>query len=295
MLYLCHRYAYHVKCLSFFANNIYYEFRTEELYRRSEQYGGRHYPHQGYRPRGHSTSVAQTSSNSSRHDDARHDAVVAGGREYFVPEGNIYWIPSEMEHSMSSNNRQIAVRIYYLPIAFSELSPGSSFGVYTGSSWLSTNLRFIAGHGSRIDRRFHRTLYDYSIAFFRLLPDVGQKYQLPLKGISTGFDPKLREALHYIDDHLAENLRFDDVAEGIGMSSRSLSRLFKDGGISFSSYMNNHRIVRALEMMADKQMTMREISYATGFSSPTNFNRSFKQVIGMSPTQMREAAGLRKE
>lgn len=221
--------------------------------------------------------------------------VVAGGREYFVPEGNICWIPSEMEHSMSSNNRQIAVRIYYLPIAFSELSPGSSFGVYTGSSWLSTNLRFIAGHGSRIDRRFNRTLYDYSIAFFRLLPDVGQKYQLPLKGISTGFDPKLREALHYIDDHLAENLRFDDVAEGIGMSSRSLSRLFKDGGISFSSYMNNHRIVRALEMMADKQMTMREISYATGFSSPTNFNRSFKQVIGMSPTQMREAAGLRKE
>lgn len=214
--------------------------------------------------------------------------VLAVGREYFVPEGNVCWIPSEVEHSLSSNNRQIAVRIFYLPISFAKNSPGSMFGIYTLNSWLSANLHFMASHGSSIEKQYNATLYRYCISFFRLFPDVGQKYLLPLKGISTGFEPKLSEALQFIDLHLSENLRLDDVAKGTGMSSRSLSRLFKENGISFSSYMNNHRIVRALELMADRKMTLREIAFAVGFSAPANFNRSFKQVMGMSPTEMKK-------
>jgi len=39
--------------------------------------------------------------------------------------------------------------------------------------------------------------------------------------------------------------------------------------------------------MADNTMPIKEIAYDTGFSSPANFNRAFKQVMGMPPSEMR--------
>ena len=39
--------------------------------------------------------------------------------------------------------------------------------------------------------------------------------------------------------------------------------------------------------MADNSMTIKEVAYNTGFSTPGNFNRSFKLVMGMAPSEMR--------
>lgn len=34
-------------------------------------------------------------------------------------------------------------------------------------------------------------------------------------------------------------------------------------------------------------MAIKKIAYDTGSSTPGNFNRSFKQVVGMAPSEMR--------
>lgn len=211
--------------------------------------------------------------------------VIVDGREYFVPEGHICWIPSGMVHSLSSNNRQISIRIYYVSLHFPKKSPGSEFAVYNESPWTVANFRYIDSHGSIISCQ-NKSLHEFCMAFFRLLPDVGQKYVLPLKGVATGTDNVLRKALDYIHFHLSENIRQDEVAAEVGTSSRTLCRLFNEAGISFNGYLSYQRIITALELMADHSMTMREIAYATGFSAPANFNRTFKQVMGCSPSEM---------
>lgn len=217
--------------------------------------------------------------------------VMVDNREYFVPEGHICWIPSGMTHSLSSNNRQIAIRIYYVSLHFPKKSPGNEFAVYNDNPWAIANFHYIDSHGSVISCQ-NKGLHEFCMAFFRLLPDVCQRYVLPLKGIAVGTDPILRKALAYIHSNLSDNLKQEDVANAVGTSSRSLSRLFQDAGISFTGYLNYQRIIRSLELMADKTMTMREIAYATGFSAPANFNRTFKQIMGVSPTEMKRGTSV---
>jgi transcriptional regulator GlxA family with amidase domain len=70
-------------------------------------------------------------------------------------------------------------------------------------------------------------------------------------------------------------------------SPRSLSRLFSDDDTTFSDFLRYQRIIRSLELMADNTMSLKEIAYDTGFSTPANFNRSFKMVLGIAPSEMR--------
>jgi len=39
--------------------------------------------------------------------------------------------------------------------------------------------------------------------------------------------------------------------------------------------------------MADNTLSIKQIAYDTGFSSPANFNRAFKQGTGLPPKEMR--------
>ena len=84
---------------------------------------------------------------------------------------------------------------------------------------------------------------------------------------------------------MSENLRLEQLASLFGFSTRNLSRLFCDSGLHFSSYLNHLRIMRAVELLTDEKASMQEIAYNTGFSSPSNFNRVFRQIVGTSPKQ----------
>ena len=91
----------------------------------------------------------------------------------------------------------------------------------------------------------------------------------------------------YIHTHLSDDIMLEDAACSAGVSPRSLSRLFNDVDTTFSDFLRYQRIIRSVELMADNTMTIKEIAYDTGFSTPGNFNRSFKMVMGMSPSEMR--------
>ena len=110
---------------------------------------------------------------------------------------------------------------------------------------------------------------------------------LPLRGISADTPPALRKAMAYIHTHLSDDIMLEDAACSAGVSPRSLSRLFNDVDTTFSDFLRYQRIIRSVELMADNTMTIKEIAYDTGFSTPGNFNRSFKMVMGMSPSEMR--------
>ena len=106
-----------------------------------------------------------------------------------------------------------------------------------------------------------------------------------LKMIIIPNDARLRPILEYISLHLHENLQIGQVAETFGLSVRNLSRLFNASGIHFCNYINNQRIMRAIELASDGEKTLKQVSYEVGFSVPANFNRVFKQITGMSPTE----------
>ena len=206
------------------------------------------------------------------------------GKEYFVPEHHLCWIPSGMTHSLSSNNRKIALVIFYAPLAFTSRDVRREFAVYDVNEWAAVNLRHISENRNRICEAADNDLFRFSLAFLCRLPLSCRKYALLLDGIPSARDPRLAAALDYVTRHLGEALHIDVVARRAGISPRTLNRLLHDEHISFSAYLNYRRITRAVELMADGKLTLAEIAYMTGFSAPSNFNRAFRQILGMSPS-----------
>ena len=125
------------------------------------------------------------------------------------------------------------------------------------------------------------------ISFFRTFRKEERRLVLPLRGINADTPPTLRKAMAYIHTHLADDIMLEDAAKASDTSSRTLSRLFSDVDTTFSDFLRYQRVIRSLELMADNTMTIKEIAYDTGFSTPGNFNRSFKQVMGIAPSEMR--------
>ncbi|MFD1152331.1 helix-turn-helix transcriptional regulator [Saccharothrix hoggarensis] len=99
-----------------------------------------------------------------------------------------------------------------------------------------------------------------------------------------------REALEYMREHLADpTLSADRVAEALFISRRRLYQLFDDGQ-GVSERIRGLRIDRAKALLADPAKAARgigEIAKDCGFVSAAHFSRTFRQVVGRTPSEFR--------
>lgn len=80
------------------------------------------------------------------------------------------------------------------------------------------------------------------------------------------------------------------VAAHVGVSARSLSRLFAINGQTIERCIWSRRLVAAREQLADPQlrhMSITEVAFACGFNDAAHFSRSFLNAYGMTPRQFR--------
>ncbi len=100
---------------------------------------------------------------------------------------------------------------------------------------------------------------------------------------------KIHIACRYIQENCEQPLTLDMVADHVGFSSYYLSRLFKQSTTySFVEYLTQHRIKRSQQLLADAGLSITDVSYQSGFSSISTFNRVFQQYMGCSPRDYRK-------
>ena len=90
---------------------------------------------------------------------------------------------------------------------------------------------------------------------------------------------------------LAGDPSIDNAARALDTSVRSLQRMLNRDGIDFRGLVNNMRVLRAKELLAETRFTVSEISSELGYSTPSNFARAFRSLTGMSPLDFRRHAG----
>lgn len=123
----------------------------------------------------------------------------------------------------------------------------------------------------------NRVASESSIQLTRLPHSSGRNYADRFNGI---FD--------YLDQHFAENLSLESVAEAAGFSKFHFSRTFKQlSGCNFYEYLCLRRIKAAESLLTQQEMSMSQIALQSGFSSVSTFYRIFKQMKGCTPTQYR--------
>lgn len=107
-------------------------------------------------------------------------------------------------------------------------------------------------------------------------------------------DPITQFVLRYVEEHLEEDISLDTVADKLNISRGYLSTYFKaKTGVNFSDYLNQMRIRRTKEMLADANLKINDISARVGYQNVNSFIRMFKRYSGMTPGEYRKkiAAG----
>ena len=210
--------------------------------------------------------------------------IKIGSNTYFVPERHLAWIPSRTKHKISSNSRQVALICFYIDLPVEgDQDPKALFYIWGIRPLIGENLKFIASHAPCIRCSTHPDLYRYASSFFNLMPQINPKETFLLRPLIIPNDPRLAPVLNYINRHLSDRLDMELLASRFHLSTRNLSRLFNTSKIRFSSLVNHWRILRAIELMSDRDKTSQEIAYEVGFNTPNSFNRVFKQITGTSP------------
>ena len=90
----------------------------------------------------------------------------------------------------------------------------------------------------------------------------------------------------YIDEHYAENISLDKLAEIAHMSKYHLVHAFNEEvGCSPISYLQSRRIAASRRFLELGGYSVSQISSMTGFSSASYFSQRFKKAMGITPQE----------
>jgi AraC-like DNA-binding protein len=104
----------------------------------------------------------------------------------------------------------------------------------------------------------------------------------------VGRSAELRRALHLTQQRLGDAIRFQDVADEVGLAPRSLARRFSDEtGMTWRAVLRRMRLLRAIEELAAGDTPVTTIAFMVGYTSLSAFNAAFRDLTGHTPTGYR--------
>jgi AraC family transcriptional regulator len=106
---------------------------------------------------------------------------------------------------------------------------------------------------------------------------------------SRGLDQvRLARVLDFMTENFDKEISLRDLANVACLSVYHFSRAFKQAtGTAPVQYISNLRISKCKALLVDPKKKIEDIAFSTGFSSGANFARSFKNLVGLSPSQYR--------
>jgi AraC-like DNA-binding protein len=104
---------------------------------------------------------------------------------------------------------------------------------------------------------------------------------------------RLEQIKRYVGLHLTEmDLAPATVAQGLGISVRSLHLAFEPTGTSFAEYVMRRRLqeCRAALERSTAVRSITDVAFAWGFTNLTTFYRAFRREFGITPGEVRPVA-----
>ncbi len=115
-------------------------------------------------------------------------------------------------------------------------------------------------------------------------------YHELIQGQKNGSENSLTASvMEYVHKHYASDLYLEDIAQGLGLSVKYISKVFKEkNGRNLSEYINEVRIQHVKEMLAETNMSITSISEAAGIYSRSTLMRLFRKYVGVTPSEYRD-------
>lgn len=141
----------------------------------------------------------------------------------------------------------------------------------------------------RIKRQQHETLEKYLA-----LIEQGHEVQTTKHEVrdETDEDPMLKRVMAYVEENIGNSdAGVGDMAAAAATSRSGLQRKLKQTmGITPQDLLREARIKHACQLLRLTDKTVAEVAYACGFTDPKYFSRCFRQSVGQSPTEYKNAS-----
>lgn len=121
--------------------------------------------------------------------------------------------------------------------------------------------------------------------FIELITSITKIY-VDNKDLSSSqykYNNQIQEIIRYINDNISENMSIEHLSEHFFLSESYICRIFKlSTGTTINKYITARRISMAKSMLSNG-MSINDVCSNCGFNDYSNFLKSFKKAVGVSP------------
>ncbi len=137
--------------------------------------------------------------------------------------------------------------------------------------------------GYELDVRSELSKFLYQLGIHR----SSQPAQPSEKELRDNFRVKLM--LEFIHDHYQEELNAEMIAQSISVSPSECLRCFHNTiGTTPIQYVKQYRIQKAAELLASTNQKIQDICLECGFQENSYFAKSFRELMGCTPSEYRK-------
>lgn len=102
----------------------------------------------------------------------------------------------------------------------------------------------------------------------------------------------LKEARDYLHAHFTESPTLEAMADTLGIHPAHLTRAFRQQyHCTIGDYVRQLRVEHASRLLSSSDLPLSQIALDAGFADQSHFNRTFKGITGMTPTEFRKISG----
>ncbi|HHX51535.1 MAG TPA: response regulator [Clostridia bacterium] len=100
-----------------------------------------------------------------------------------------------------------------------------------------------------------------------------------------------KKVISFLGANYASDLSLKEVAKRFYFSPSYLSKMLKkETGLTYTEYLNHLRITQARMLLKNSDLIISKIAVMVGYNDVCHFNRTFKKMMGVNPSQYRRLA-----
>ena len=99
---------------------------------------------------------------------------------------------------------------------------------------------------------------------------------------------RINVIFNFVKEEFTRHITLDEISEKVSMTNPAFCRYFKKiTGKTFTRFVNEYRLAHAAKLLHEKQISITQVCYESGFNNFSHFNKQFKEFTGKSPSVYR--------
>lgn len=152
----------------------------------------------------------------------------------------------------------------------------------------------------QLAENFDSSLFENSFSVISSASSIRETYDFVQQRLSEavtavsqkkqkGDNPVITKVKAFINMNLSSDFSLEDAAEHAGISSFYLSKLFKEEmNDTFVNYVTDLKMEKAEHLLRETDMSIKEITAATGYNDQNYFSKIFKNKFEVTPSEYRK-------